>query len=124
MNRQFNATIVLLILSLQLYGQHSFSLKEAQEYGLFHNENIKKSYLDLKYAYKQLKETIASGLPQINSEVKWQQFIEVPTTLVPASQFIPGAPSDQYTETQFGIPHTTSATITACLLYTSPSPRD
>ena len=113
MNRQFNATIVLLLLGLQLYGQHSFSLEEAQEYGLFHNQNIKKSSLELNYAYKQLKETIASGLPQINSEVKWQQFLEVPTTLVPTSQFIPGAPLDQYTETQFGIPHTTSATITA-----------
>jgi outer membrane protein TolC len=113
MIRQFNATILLLLLSSQLFCQHSFSLEEAKEYGLFHNQIIKKSSLDLKYAYKQLKETIATGLPQINSEVKWQQFLEVPTTLVPASQFTPGAPPDQYTETQFGIPHTTSANITA-----------
>ncbi len=113
MNRQFYANIILLLLGLQLYGQHSFSLEEAQEYGLFHNKNIKKSSLVFEYAHKQLKETIAAGLPQINSEIKWQQFLEVPTTLVPASQFMPGAPSDQYTETQFGIPHTTSASITA-----------
>lgn len=113
MNKQFNAIFFLVFISFQLYSQHSFSLKEAQDYALFHNKDIEKSSLDLMYAHKQLKETVASGLPQINSEIKWQEFLEVPTTLVPASQFMPGAPSDEYAEMQFGIPHTTSASISA-----------
>ncbi len=107
----------LIILSaffcLSTQAQQSFSVKEAQEYGLRHNKDVKNALLNTEIAKKQLKETIATGLPQINAELDWQNFMEVPTSLVPASQFDPNAPSDQFVEMQFGIEHTTSAKLTA-----------
>ena len=51
-----------------------------------------------------MKETLSVGLPQINADIEWQNFIEVPTTLVPTSQFNSEAPDNLYTEMQFGIP--------------------
>ena len=53
---------------------------------------------------QKMQETLSVGLPQINADIEWQNFIEVPTTLVPASQFNPEAPDNIYTEMQFGIP--------------------
>ena len=108
--------ILCCILSFSLKAQHSFSVKEAQNYGLENNREIKNAHLDVKYASKQMLETISIGLPQINAEAQWQNFLEVPTTLVPASQFNPAAPDNMYTEMQFGIPHTTSASISASQL--------
>ena len=104
------------ILNFALQGQHSFSLKEAQDYGLENNHHIKNAHLDVEHASKQMLETLSIGLPQIHAEAQWQNFLKVPTTLVPASQFNPPAPDDVYTEMQFGIPHTTSASISASQL--------
>ena len=103
-------------LNFALQAQHSFSLQEAQNYGLENNHDVKNAHLDVKHASKQMLETISIGLPQINAEAQWQNFLEVPTTLVPASQFNPEAPDNIYTEMQFGIPHTTSASISASQL--------
>ena len=104
------------MLSFIIQGQHSFSLEEAQSVGLQNNLEIQNAYLDVKHASKQMLETVSIGLPQIHAEAQWQNFPEVPTSLVPASQFNPNAPDDVYTEMQFGIPHTTTGSITASQL--------
>jgi outer membrane protein TolC len=56
------------------------------------------------------------GLPKINGEVNWQQFLEIPTTVVPANMFVPTAPEGQYTELQFGTEHNSTATLSASQL--------
>jgi len=104
------------MLSFILRGQHSFSLEEAQSFGLQNNIEIQNAYLNVKHASKQMLETVSIGLPQIHAEAQWQNFPEVPTSLVPASQFDPNAPDDVYAEMQFGIPHTTTGSITASQL--------
>lgn len=107
-----------LLLSLGLQAQHIFSVKEAQEYGLHNNRELKNAVLEVDIAAKQMKEIISVGLPQINAEAQWQKFLTVPTTLVPAAAFgisdNPDAP--KYLETQFGLPHTSTASVTASQL--------
>ena len=112
MNKKSILSLLFLLSSIS-YAQSSLSLEEAQKYGLENNEEIKNAFLDVKHASKQLLETVSIGLPKINAELQWQNFLEVPTTLAPASQFNPNAPDDVYTEMQFGIPHTTNASISA-----------
>jgi len=109
------------LLNFVIHAQHSFSLEEAQNIGLKNNLEIQNAYLDVKHASKQMLETVSIGLPQINAEAQWQNFPEVPTSLVPASQFNPDAPDDVYAEMQFGIPHTTTGSITASQLIFSGS---
>jgi len=108
--------VLCSILSYGLQAQHSLSVQEAQYYGLENNRDIKNAHLDVKYAAKQMLETISVGLPQINAEAQWQNYLEVPTLLLPSTD-----PNEVYTEMQFGIPHTTSASITASQLIFSGS---
>ena len=116
MTKGIISIIFCLTTSYYTQAQNAFSIKEAQEQALNNNYYIKNAQIDVEYASKKMQETLSAGLPQINADIEWQNFIEVPTTLVPASQFNPEAPDNIYTEMQFGIPHSTNASITASQL--------
>ena len=116
MTKGIISIIFCLTTSYYTQAQNVFSIKEAQEQALNNNYDIKNAQLDVEHASKKMQETLSVGLPQINADIEWQNFIEVPTTLVPASQFNPEAPDNIYTEMQFGIPHSTNASITASQL--------
>jgi outer membrane protein TolC len=110
---------LLLLFSLVAFSasaQHQLSVQEAQILGLQNNINVKNAKLDVSLAKKKVMETIAMGLPKINGEVNWQQFLEIPTTVVPANMFVPTAPEGQYTELQFGTEHNSTATLSASQL--------
>jgi outer membrane protein TolC len=96
--------------SFSLHAQHSFSVKEAQDFGLTHNRDVKNATLGVDIAAKQMLETISVGLPQINAEAQWQKYLEIPTLLLPTQD------PEVLNEMKFGIPHTTSANITASQL--------
>ena len=113
MTKGIISIIFCLTTSYYTQAQNAFSIKQAQEHALNNNYEIKNAQLDVEHASKKMQETLSVGLPQINADIEWQNFIEVPTTLVPASQFNPEAPDNIYTEMQFGIPHSTNASITA-----------
>jgi len=110
----------LLLLSIffafSASAQQSLSVKEAQDLGLINNTNVKNAKLEVKLAKKKVLETIAIGLPKINGEVNWQQFLEIPTTVVPANMFVPSAPQGEYAELQFGTEHNSTATLSASQL--------
>jgi outer membrane protein TolC len=110
---------LLLLFSLVAFSasaQHQLSVQEAQTLGLQNNINVKNARLDVSLSKKKVMETIAMGLPKINGEVNWQQFLEIPTTVVPANMFVPTAPEGQYTELQFGTEHNSTATLSASQL--------
>jgi outer membrane protein len=69
----------------------SFTLDQALVYGLEHREQIKNAQLDLLSAKKKVWETTAIGLPQINAEGNFQQYINIPTSVVDASFVNPNA---------------------------------
>ncbi len=94
----------------------SFSLKQAQEYALQHNYKNKKALFDIDIAKKKVWETTAIGLPQVTAEVKLQNFIDLPTSLIPASSFNPSAPADELIGVQFGTDYNNTASITATQL--------
>ncbi|MGC6428252.1 MAG: TolC family protein [Flavobacteriales bacterium] len=108
--------LIILIFSSPLLAQQSLSVEQAIELGLEKNNSIKNAVLDLEYAKKQIKETVAIGLPKINGELNWQQFIEIPTTLVPANMFDPNASEDDFSELQFGTKHNATSTLSASQL--------
>ena len=73
-------TVVLLLTQATIAQQ--FSLFEAQSYALENAEQIQSSELDLESAKKQVVETRALGLPQINAESTIQQFVNIPVQVV------------------------------------------
>jgi outer membrane protein TolC len=67
----------------------SFSLEEAIAFALENNRNAKNAVRDIAAAEKQKWETTATGLPQINALIDYQNFLKQPVSLLPASAFDP-----------------------------------
>jgi len=88
----------------------SVSLEEAVAFGEQNNRTIQNANLEVQKAYKQKWSAIAIGLPQINANANYQNFIELPTSLIPA-QFFGGNEGD-FAEVQFGTPQTMDAGVT------------
>ena len=86
------------------------SLEEALAYGEQNNRNIQKANMEIQKAYKDQWSTIAIGLPQISANANYQNFLELPTSLIPAQFF--GGNEGEFAEVQFGTPQTMAAGVT------------
>lgn len=64
--------------------EHQFSLGQCIDYALEHNKDLLNAALDKQIAQKQVNETIADGLPQINGSLDLGYNYKVPTTQLPA----------------------------------------
>ncbi|MDA0793398.1 MAG: TolC family protein [Bacteroidetes bacterium] len=78
------------------------SLQEAITYGRENNRQILNADREIQRAYKERWSVIAVGLPQINANASYQNFIELPTSLIPAQFF--GGKEGEFAEVQFGTP--------------------
>ena len=78
----------------------SLSLSEAIEFGLSNNRSIINADREILKAKKERWKTIAIGLPQISSEINYQNFLEMPVSLVPAEFF--GGQIGTFSELIFG----------------------
>lgn len=65
----------------------SFSLKEAIDYAQTHQVSILNATIDEEIAKNTVKKTIGIGLPQLNGNVNFQDFLKVPTSLLPGEFF-------------------------------------
>jgi len=96
----------------RIHGQdseiQSFSLKDAQEFAVLHSYDSIKSLLDVEAARKKLKETLADGFPQIDSNLSYLNNLELATVLIP--DFIGGDP-DKKIALQFGTQHNANFSI-------------
>ncbi|NRA93893.1 MAG: TolC family protein [Psychroserpens sp.] len=88
----------------------SFSLQEAIDFALSNNRQVKNAQRDIEAAEEQKWETIATGLPQIDANVNYQNFIKQQVSVVPA-EFFGGDPGD-FQEVIFGTEQNVSATAT------------
>ncbi len=97
---------LLIVFSLFLantLGQNlpeSLSLSEAIEFGLSNNRSVINADREILKAKKERWKTIAIGLPQISSEINYQNFLEMPVSLVPAEFF--GGQMGTFNELTFG----------------------
>lgn len=94
--------VLFLLLVKSSIGQQSYTLKQAQDYAVEHNQKAKNANLDLQIAEKKVWETTASGLPQVSAKGEFQNFIDIPTSVLPANAFNPLAPADELVGVKFG----------------------
>jgi outer membrane protein len=97
--------------SALFFAQDTFSLFEAQLYAIENAEKYKREQLEVEIAKKQIVETRAMGLPQINGEVNFQHFLELPVQVFNSSAFDPTAPEDALTELRAGTDYNSSAAL-------------
>ncbi len=122
----------IFILPLLVNAQEvlEFSLKEAQIYALEHNYDVKNALTDINIARERVDETLATGFPQVNGSVSYDNYLNIPTTLIPdfispaiiqvnenifGLQPVPGTdvPSTpQYFPAKFGVKHNASWGVT------------
>ncbi|MDC0928710.1 TolC family protein, partial [Flavobacteriaceae bacterium] len=96
---------ILLLLVFTSYGFSqgeitSLSIDDAVEYGIENNRSLQNAERDVQIAYKQRWETIAIGLPNVTLDLNYLNYLELPTSLIPAEFF--GGQKGDFAEIQFG----------------------
>lgn len=96
--------------------ENNFSLKQAQDYALTNNYQRLNAEKDVLIAKKKVWEIAGTGLPKVDAEAQFQNFLELPVSLIPARVFDANAPADKFAELKFGNDYNTTAKITATQL--------
>lgn len=104
--------IIFLLFTTSLNAQenkYSFTLQEAVEFAINNNRAIQNAERDVKIAAQTKRETTATGLPQVNASIGYNNWIEQQVSLIPA-EFFGGAPG-QFSEVTFGTTQTMNGSI-------------
>ena len=104
--------VIFLLLATSLNAQqnkYSFTLQEAVEFAINNNRAIQNSERDVKIAVQTKRETTATGLPQVNANIGYNNWLEQQVSLIPA-EFFGGVPG-QFSEVTFGTTQTMNGSI-------------
>ena len=105
---------VLIITHLFLsFGQRNstFSLLEAKEYALKNHLKIANSDLEYNKAIHQKKQYLAAGMPEANIMGSFNQYLNLPVQVLPASFINPNAPEDQVIAFRAGTEFSSGASL-------------
>ncbi|MGF7042883.1 TolC family protein [Mucilaginibacter lappiensis] len=114
----FTAT-VFCALAFKSYAQdappnnqtYNFSVQECINYAYEHQDSVINAKLDIKSAEYKVKETTGIGLPQVSGTATFQDYLKIPTTLLPGEIF--GQPAGTFIPVQFGVKYQSSVGATA-----------
>lgn len=109
-------SFVLLGLGIQVFAQNSFDLESAKQYALEHNQDFQNARLDELIMKKKVWETTATGLPQVSAEGQFQNYLDIPTQVLPANAFNPMAPADELVGVKFGTDYNVTASLSVSQL--------
>ena len=105
-------TAILLGIALGSNAQNTYTLQAAVDYALANNGTHQNVILDQQLADMKRKEIRGIGLPQIGGSADMNNFLNIPTSVIPAQAFNPMAPADMFVPVRFGIQYNASAGIT------------
>lgn len=111
---------VMMVLGGSLFAQqtdtatYTFTLKQSVDFALENSTAIKSAEYDQMQAKEKTQEVMGIALPQVNASFQVQDFLEIPTSLIPAEVF--GGPPGQFIAVQFGTQYNTTATFSATQL--------
>lgn len=118
MNTKLTFFLTLLIgLSSVTFAQtnvQQFSLPQAIDYALKNQASVLNAQLDEQIAKNTVKQTTGIGLPQVSSSVNFQNFLKLPTSLLPGEFF--GQPAGTQIPVQFGVKYQSSIGLEASQL--------
>jgi outer membrane protein len=111
MNKRTGIVLPLLLACLNLFGQHTFSLNQAIEYGLKNNVEFKNVKLDSDLQREFAFEVMTEGFPKIKGSLDYGFAFKQQVSIVPAGIF---GPTEQ--EFIFAQPHATTVKADASQL--------
>ncbi|MEN8929021.1 MAG: TolC family protein, partial [Flavobacteriales bacterium] len=107
-----NLLIVILMSSISLsYGQTSFSIAEAIDYSIKNNNTIKNAQLGIESANQKVRETTGIGLPQVSASGQFQNFIDIPISVLPGNALNPAGDPNELIALQFGTNYTANGAL-------------
>lgn len=95
---------LLLLTSLSIRAQESFTIQEAVAYGKKNAAAVKNAQVDIQDANLQIDELYKAGLPQIAGQFQYTYNAIVPTSLIEAKNFNPMAAEGEVMKVKFGVP--------------------
>lgn len=107
-------TVLFVSLVTASWAQEGFTLKQAQDYAIKNAFSVKSTQYDALVAKLTSDALLGTGLPQVSASMQYNNYIDLPTSLVPA-QFFGGKPGE-YAKLKFGVPQNMSAGISATQL--------
>lgn len=115
--QNFKALLLLvslvLIAQISAHSQSTLTLQEATDFALKNAPSLKGANYDAQVAQLQTEELIGIGLPQVSASVQYQNYLDLPTSVVPGDFF--GAPGQEI-KLKFGTPHNMTAGLSASQL--------
>ncbi|MEO6524016.1 MAG: TolC family protein [Mucilaginibacter sp.] len=85
---------------------YNFTLADCINYAYEHQDSVLNAQLDVKSAEYKVKETTGIGLPQINGSASLQDYLKIPTTLIPGEAF--GQAPGTFIPIKFGVKYQSS----------------
>jgi outer membrane protein TolC len=116
MNKTFLITALLSLIMASSIAQqapptgqtYNFSLQDCINYAYEHQDTVLNAKLDIKSADYRVKEIIGGGLPQITGGATFQDYLKIPTTLLPGEFF--NAPGT-FVPVKFGVKYQSNLTL-------------
>lgn len=90
---------------------HSFSLQQSIDYALQHQGQVAMALIDEQVTRERNKEVSGLALPQVSATGQFQDFLNIPTTLIPKKFFDPNAGPNEKAAVRFGTKYNASGTI-------------
>jgi outer membrane protein len=97
----------------------SFTVTDAVNYAIAHKDSVLNAGLDVKSADYRVKEIIGQGLPQLSGSASFQDYLKIPTTLLPGEIF--GQPAGTFIPVKFGVKYQSNVGANATQLLFDPS---
>jgi outer membrane protein len=97
---------------------YNFALQDCINYAYEHQDSVLNAKLDVKSAEYNVKETIGRGLPQVNGTAGFQDYLKIPTTLLPGEIF--GQPAGTFIPVKFGVKYQSNIGVNASQIVFDP----
>jgi len=101
----------LFLLTSPTANAQSFSLKQAVDYAITHQVQVKNSQIDLQNASAKINEIKAMGLPQVNGSLALTNNIVLQRAFIPAKIFNPAAAEGELIAAKFGVDNSGFASV-------------
>jgi outer membrane protein len=139
--RRLALTLALVSLAMGSFAQRELSLVQAQTLGVENAYAMQRARIDVQVAKRDVKELLATGLPQVTASFDVNHFLDIPTQVAPAGAFgfpdylmsflwevaqetgvsLNAPPAEPISEFQFGTTRTMTAGLNATQLIFSGS---
>src|ERR1700712_4333764 len=121
MKNKIITMLALLSVASGRYAQQAtpnFTIQDCINYAYEHQDSVINAKLDVKSAEYNVKETIGRGLPQVNGTAGFQDYLKIPTTLLPGEIF--GQPAGTFIPVKFGVKYQSNLGINASQIIFDP----